>query len=561
MEEKNTAGSILSGDLTLSDDKFKKQYAYGILISIILTAFFIRVLFWGENPPALNQDEAMHGYNAYSISRTLKDQQGYFLPAQMHGFGNIGIVSSLYTYLDVPIVGLFGLNETTTRLPALLINLGLIFVVYLTGARFFSNRIIGLIAAFLLSLNPWHIHYSRIAHEASLCAFFYLLIALLYHIVLTDEKRKYVFWLAGVVFGISFYTYQVAWVMSHIVVTLLCFVFWPDTMKRWKEILISIVIADIIMFPIIYMNWIAPAPWMESRLDSVSLLGRPDSFTRITNNYLSFFSFSFLFFNGGMNVWTLPGNARQYGMFHFYILFFMIAGLIYLILHFASFKKFRREFIVVIAFIVLYPLPAAFTEPEGWSLRAYTLIPAFHLLGAIGIWGIIASIPVIKLRRVIRYGLTYGLTYGLAGLISLIIVVTVIPFLVKYYTVYPKLHENYYVYQYGMKEVVEYIETHQVEYESVYMSRDVNQPFIYILFYTRYDPVRWHAIEKIRNMKEWGAVFEFDKYKFVLNIDMDSLPEKALYITSADYHVKNKKLLKEIIAPDGRIQFRIWRQI
>ena len=39
-------------------------------------AFVIQILFFNANPPALNQYEAMHGYNAYSIGKTLKDHRG-----------------------------------------------------------------------------------------------------------------------------------------------------------------------------------------------------------------------------------------------------------------------------------------------------------------------------------------------------------------------------------------------------------------------------------------------------------------------------------------------------
>jgi hypothetical protein len=79
---------------------FSPKKIYLVLDLIILMALVIRVLFFNANPPALNQDEAMHGYNAYSIGKTLKDNRGYFLPAQMHGFGNLGVVFPIVYVCD-----------------------------------------------------------------------------------------------------------------------------------------------------------------------------------------------------------------------------------------------------------------------------------------------------------------------------------------------------------------------------------------------------------------------------------------------------------------------------
>jgi hypothetical protein len=68
------------------------------------------------------------------------------LPPQVHAFGNIGLTSPLYTYLTVPCVALFGLSETTTRLPALIINVLLILIVYRLVLRFFDNPLLALLA-------------------------------------------------------------------------------------------------------------------------------------------------------------------------------------------------------------------------------------------------------------------------------------------------------------------------------------------------------------------------------------------------------------------------------
>ena len=186
-------------DTFLSSSSFSPQKIYLILGLIILMAFIIRVLFFNANPPALNQDEAMHGYNAYSIGKTLKDHRGYCLPAQMHGFGNLGVVSPMYTYLTVPFVTLFGLSETTVRLVSLLFHLALIPLLFVFVNRLFKNPIAGLLTCLFFALNPWSIHFSRIGHEATLGPFFYFLLLYLYYDVLHAHKKSKSWIIAGIV--------------------------------------------------------------------------------------------------------------------------------------------------------------------------------------------------------------------------------------------------------------------------------------------------------------------------------------------------------------------------
>jgi len=55
------------------------------LILIVVLALFIRIYKINEFPPALNWDEVSHGYNAYSILITGKDEWGVKLPVIFEG--------------------------------------------------------------------------------------------------------------------------------------------------------------------------------------------------------------------------------------------------------------------------------------------------------------------------------------------------------------------------------------------------------------------------------------------------------------------------------------------
>ena len=87
-----------------------------ILLVIIVLAFILRIYRLDQVPPSLYWDEASLGYNAFSISQTLRDEHGVFclLPI-LPLFGDYKPVG--YIYAIVPFIKLFGLSEIAVRLP------------------------------------------------------------------------------------------------------------------------------------------------------------------------------------------------------------------------------------------------------------------------------------------------------------------------------------------------------------------------------------------------------------------------------------------------------------
>src|SRR3989338_344065 len=87
-----------------------------ILIPVILLAAVLRFYQLGQNPPSLDWDETAHGYNAYSILKTGRDEYGYKFPLYFRSFDDYK--PPIYTYLVVPAVAIFGLNDFAVRFPS-----------------------------------------------------------------------------------------------------------------------------------------------------------------------------------------------------------------------------------------------------------------------------------------------------------------------------------------------------------------------------------------------------------------------------------------------------------
>jgi 4-amino-4-deoxy-L-arabinose transferase-like glycosyltransferase len=150
------------------DSILKRHWAMITLVLILILAGFLQLIYFGESPPGINQDEAVDAWNAYCLLKTGKDQVGASWPIfYMRGIGSSW--STLYIYLLIPFQMIGGLSITTTRIPPALFGVVGIAVMYYAGKRLFNEKV-GLLAALLLTLNPWHFQESRWGHESSIAA-------------------------------------------------------------------------------------------------------------------------------------------------------------------------------------------------------------------------------------------------------------------------------------------------------------------------------------------------------------------------------------------------------
>ena len=58
-----------------------------LIVLVLLLGLFIRFYQINQLPPSLNWDEISHGYNAYSILKTGKDEWGISFPTIFRCFG------------------------------------------------------------------------------------------------------------------------------------------------------------------------------------------------------------------------------------------------------------------------------------------------------------------------------------------------------------------------------------------------------------------------------------------------------------------------------------------
>lgn len=164
---------------------FKEVLLIGI---VILIGAFLRFHKLGEIPNGLYVDEAVTGYNSYSLLTTGKDEYGKAYPLALRFFGSYS--PPLYTYLTIPIIYIFGLKIASVRIiSALSGTFGILVIYYFLKSLKLTKTSWGPLAgAFLFAISPWSIFFSRAGYELNLGFLVFSLGLLLLWLALTNPK-------------------------------------------------------------------------------------------------------------------------------------------------------------------------------------------------------------------------------------------------------------------------------------------------------------------------------------------------------------------------------------
>ncbi len=484
----------------LVNNKIKPKLNLGLLLlGIISLAFILRWWHFTSNPPGLYVDEVSHGYNAYSILKTGKDEYGIFLPFFIRSFDIYN--PPLATYTLVPSIAIFGLNEIAVRFPAVLFGTLFIPLTYFLVAFLTKNKKLALISAFFSAISPWHIHFSRFYHEQNLTVFFSTLGVTLF---LFAQKKPYLYILSAISYTIAINFSHVGKVFVPLLI-LGSFIFLrPKIQKNLIYIVTAIVIVVLGMTPHVLNT-------RESlhRASSVSIFtsdvgNKKDKFL---DGYLSHFSPLFLFIRGDyQGRHSVPGMGELY-VFEIPLTLF---GLYLLI------KIKEKSYKFLLFWLLIAPIPAALSIPTPHAGRDLVTMPVWSIVSALGLIFILKNFRWLWITPLIFIGFYNFLTY-----------------IHLYHSHYPK--EKGPDWSDGYKELAQYLGQNYDNYERFAVTRYWGQLYIYILFFTKFDPAQYHAQSENK--------LAFDKYEFYLGAP-DQSDKKTLFVSIGDKRENIKKLIK-----------------
>ena len=499
-----------------------------LLTATLLLGLLLRTYQLSDNPPGFFADEASIGYNAYTILHSGTDEYGTAYPFFFRAFGEYK--NPIQTYSTVPFVALFGLNEFAVRLPSVLYGLLGIIAIFLLAKQLFHRYKytvpIALLAAFFLTISPWHIHFSRTSLEG-LAAYVAFTTLGTYFFLRAQAQAKYL--LASIFFFVlAFYSYFPARLFIPLFTGGLFLFHYRFFLRHRKQAFIGILLILVSSIPIFSALTASEA---IARWQQVNVFSNPPEnqspLNHVAVNYLSHFSPQFLFTSGDIG---MPGqfitrhSVKGIGELYLFQIPLLLAGF-YLLVK-------RREwsiFYLLLLWLMLYPTGSMFTtDTSAQATRSIIGVVPFQIVSAFGLAGI------FHLKH--RYHHHHKIGTAAIGLAIL--------FSVGYYAnllfvEYPKYASDFWGWQYGAREAVREFEKNQTKYEELVMAPEFNAPHIFFNFY---------APEGCSNCIVGLPHERFDPRK------------KQLFAVPPEYLNKHSFKLdttKEVIYPNGSVAFKI----
>lgn len=540
-----------------------------LLALIILLALFLRTFQIDSNPPGLTWDEAALGYNAYSILKTGQDEWGQPFPLIFKSFGDYK--PGVYIYLAIPFIAVFGLNEFSTRLPSIILGSLIPLIAFLFIRQLFGKQKepVALLTAFLLAISPWAVNFSRGAWETNI-AFFEFLLGGYFLLKAREGKIRYLV-ISIIIFCLSIFTYQSSKIFGAAFPILTIFAFSDKFFTKKNHLKVGGVV--LLLFVTLGLSIISPE--VRSRLtvlnqsnyqrseeeilnikkdepqisEPIFTLFHSEQYEYIkivTSHFLNYFNPHFLFLSG-------PPDSRQgvlnYGMMHLIEFPFILMGIFYFL---------RNKFInkkIILLWLILAVTPAALSRDIINTVRALPLVFVLEFLVAVGIYGLFDS-----LRNLWK---TKAFLYGSIATLALLFIFNLGFYYDRYY-IHTPIHGSEYWLN-GHKQAMKLVEENKDKYQNIIFTNKFNQPYIFYLFYNKYDPKRYQQQSKNFSIKGFDVdVAQIDNLKFrTLYWPDDRSKDNNLYfgtwleIPDQDIDPKESKIVEVIKFLDGRIAFKV----
>ena len=531
------------------------NFKFGILLTIIFLAAILRFYKLGTNPPGLYWDEAVLSYDAYSILNTGKDHHGETLPLFFESFGDWKLPG--YHYLLVPSIAIFGLNEFAVRFPSALLGTLTIPLIYLLIKKLIEksnvsiqlsvvkSESIALLTMLMLAISSWHIQFSRGAFEST-AGLFFVVLGLYMFLLGLEKKSILIFTFAFLLFILSMYTYHAYRIFTSLFIISLIFIYFKDIRSNVNKFILPIALSVILLLPLLVFTFSSSG---KTRATSQSVFNKekyertrvyydlnskrplrflakywsiPLNYTYLTlGNYLEHFSPIFLFYRGDQ-----IGRHSQVDMGQIYL----FDGVLLIFALFALKNLNKPSLKVMLSWLLLAPIPAIIVTPNPHALRTLQMSIPLAFFSGLGLYSIFSQKKLLLVKTIIVVIVCYSfLTY-----------------LHLLFVHYPKKFAA--DWQDGNRQMVEKVRLYQDRFDKVYVTDVYSLPYIYFLFYLKYDPIKFQT---------HGTSKAFDKYIFVPR-DYDIYDKGRVLYVAPSWKKEDGNWLTGVNDSAGRHVYSLW---
>jgi len=340
-----------------------------ILTGIVALAALLRLWGIGSAPLALQYDEAVNGLTA---ERILAGEHPGLL---MLKDGR----EPIHFYLVAASIAVLGKTPGALRLPFVLGSIGLVLAVWLLARELFGRKV-GWLAALLCAGTLWPVYLGRYGTRSVLFA---LVTALALFSAARAWRSRVIGWwvVAGLLFGISYYTYPInLFVLPAIVLVLAGAALWRSDAVRanGREIAVMIAVTALLALPMwLYRGASLAQSFSRPQHLAVFYVGQgPADFVK-TLAAQTVLVLRMLFLRGDANpLHNIPGRP----VFDAAMALPFFCGLATL-----TQACYRRRGMVTAAWAVLFLLPTFLSKSAPHFLRAVGILPVLFVFPALGL--------------------------------------------------------------------------------------------------------------------------------------------------------------------------------
>lgn len=467
-----------------------------LLFLIIVFAGFLRLWKLNDLPRDAHVDEIMNAYVGKFVMKNGTDLYGNRWPILY--FDNFGDYPNILPmYLSGIGTFLLGNSEFAIRLPIALFGIISIILVYLIAKIIFNRELPALFAALSLAIFPWHTTLSRATAEGVSAAAIFLLG--LYLLLKYFENKKIVSFIFACFFLLLTYLLYASY---RVVVPLAILPVFLLAKNKFSKILCLIAFFVSLALTL----FISQTTWGTGRFEQTSLFSQQSSvhpmqaefiagegfsnafkarllYNKIimfgkefSKQYVSYFSFNFLFAQGGLPMrYFIPDQGLWYYSYFLIYLILLTTAMLNstyfaksVSLALPSTKQ-RKYFFYIFYLLLLAPLSAALTIDDVPNIHRAALMPVM-----------LSIISGISVFFIYKLSLKYKL---IISSIFIILLSFECFYFFNKYSVHSGKFEQVYRSP-AMKNMAKYLREQENKFDNIYVERK-GETAIYYLFYNQ----------------------------------------------------------------------------
>lgn len=510
-----------------------------LLVLVLLLALFLRLYQLDKIPASLFGDEMDVSYQAWSLGTTGRDYMGNLLPTFLHSFSEWR--TPLLSYILSPLMAIFGPSTLSVRIPTALLGVLNIYLIYLFFQKLLPKyKQFSILAAFILCISPWHIHFSRIAFDSTLLLNLYLLGTIL----LLDGK----FALSLPVLILTLYTYPTANIFTPLLIVASYLIFRPAINLKKHLFIYLLSLALIIPIAVNIISGSASGRFSgisifaDTKLTDSIVTARTESWVvgnkiepifhnkpiaylnTFVNQYVSAFSTNFLFVSGDPN---FRHSIGEFGEFYIFFAPLLFIGFFSLLSRLGD-PKAR----FILAWLILAPVPSALTQGGGsHAIRLIILLPALVTLFTL------ALVDITDFLKKSNYKKIFILSFIFLSLLATTF------YWHRYSSHYRYLSQRHW--QYGYETVMTNLPRME-ETNRLFINNTYEPSLLKYLYYSKFPPKEFQKIF-VDDITKTSIVPGFDGFRLGDNIFFGSI-QPGVYLDtllqSGDMYIASQR--KEI---------------